>query len=255
MGAIDSVVKAVMTQPAFGQDDLERELAPLYRPISLAAMVRLRHAQAAVIEEYAVTIEEAIEAHILGLDHVAVAGLVPVIEGAARRLATRHGVASSGQLKPVLRGLIDACKSHAVTRQLGAVGEVLSMLESFRGFLETYLYAHSETYPLADRTNRHGIAHGAYADRDYGRPLNFYKTIAAVDFLTFVSTFIGGGSWFAPAFTPRTLFLARDWLEQRVARDVRLGRTTPKGLMIELAELRAAAPDLSGQPLDEALQL
>jgi hypothetical protein len=35
-------------------------------------------------------------------------------------------------------------------------------------------------YPLLDKTNRHGILHGAYKDADYGRPINFYKAIGVM---------------------------------------------------------------------------
>ena len=60
------------------------------------------------------------------------------------------------------------------------------MLDSFVCFIKDYFFfSSSQGYPLADKTNRNGIAHGAYTDAEYGRPISFYKTIAAVDFLTF----------------------------------------------------------------------
>jgi hypothetical protein len=68
-------------------------------------------------------------------------------------------------------------------------------------------------YPLVDKTNRHGIAHGFYADADYGRSLNFYKTIAAVDFLTLVASFTTNSiSGFAPSQTLGSKTLARYYL-------------------------------------------
>ncbi|MCY1649162.1 hypothetical protein OVA11_19490 [Caulobacter sp. SL161] len=255
MGVLDQVVKAARATASFGQSQLEAELIQIYRPISLAAMLTERYVQAAVIQDYAVTIGEAIEAHVLGLDHLAVGGLVPVIEGAGRRLAVLNGLSGDGHLKVVFGSLIEACKSQAQDRKLGTVGEVLSMLDSFGTFLDRYLYAGSSRYPLADKTNRHGIAHGAYDDADYGRPINFYKTIAAIDFLTFVSTFVGGGSWMAPPLTPRALLLARSWLEQRATRDARLGRTLGEPMATELSELRDAASWLATLPLDDAMQL
>jgi hypothetical protein len=55
------------------------------------------------------------------------------------------------------------------------------MLQSFLGFIEVYFYSVSQGYPLMDGTNRHGIAHGAYTYSDYGKPINFYKTIRVAD--------------------------------------------------------------------------
>jgi len=51
------------------------------------------------------------------------------------------------------------------------------MMDSFVFFVKNYMYIDSSLYPLVDTTNRHGITHGAYADADYGRPLNFYKIV------------------------------------------------------------------------------
>ena len=125
------------------------------------------------------------------------------------------------------------------------------MLDSFAAFTTEYFYGKSAHYPLSDRTNRHGIAHGAYADADYGRPLNFFKTIAAVDFLTFVSTFTSRGSWMAPSPTPRSLFLAEEWLTQRELRANRRGRPVPANYARELANLRSFRRWLERFPIDE----
>jgi hypothetical protein len=64
-------------------------------------------------------------------------------------------------------------------------------------------------YSLLDKTNRNGILHGAYKDADYGRPINFYKTISAIDILTFVSMLkTTKMSGFAPSQTPESNALA-----------------------------------------------
>jgi len=42
------------------------------------------------------------------------------------------------------------------------------MMDSFIYFVEKYLYIHSKDYGLEDKTNRHGILHGKYSDKDYG---------------------------------------------------------------------------------------
>jgi hypothetical protein len=89
------------------------------------------------------------------------------------------------------------------------------MMDSFVFFVKNYMYVDSSLYPLVDKTNRHGITHGAYKDADYGRPLNFFKTIAAIEFLTFVSSFRANISWLAPSPTDASLELARHYLMLR----------------------------------------
>jgi hypothetical protein len=59
-----------------------------------------------------------------------------------------------------------------------------------------------------DGTNRHGITHGSFRDCDYGKPINFYKTIGAVDFLSFVSAFRANISWFGSDTTDESERLA-----------------------------------------------
>jgi hypothetical protein len=83
------------------------------------------------------------------------------------------------------------------------------MLDSFLCFIENYFFSRSADYPLMDKTNRNGIAHGAYTDAEYGRPISFYKTIAAVDFLTFISSLkTSKMSGFVPSHTPESKALA-----------------------------------------------
>jgi hypothetical protein len=85
------------------------------------------------------------------------------------------------------------------------------MLDSFAEFSKKHLYIHSDRYPLDDNTNRHGILHGEYADADYGLPINFYKAIAAIDFMCFVSGFTALLPCLAPDPTERSKALAAYW--------------------------------------------
>jgi hypothetical protein len=187
----------------FTQKDLERALALLYEPEGLAAMVLHRYPAAPIVQDYKITIREAVEAHFMGLDHIAIGGLAPVIEGAGRRLADERSLAA-GAVKDAFRMLAADCKAESQTERLGAPDEVASMMDSFAAFARDAFFANSKLYPFGDGTNRHGIAHGAYSDADYGSPINFYKTIAAVDFLTFVASFRAHISWLAPNITPQS---------------------------------------------------
>ena len=201
MGRIGELAgKIGQANGSVSQDLLEIELAKSYEPLGLAAMVVHRYPAVPVIQDYQATIAEAVEAHFCGLHHVAVVGLAPVVEGAGRRLAQQRGIERK-HIKDVFLALTEACKEDRV----GAVEEVDSMMDSFLVFARTYFFAKSEAYPFADGTNRHGIAHGAFSDQDYGRPLNFFKTIAAIDFLTFIASLKASVSWFAPDITEVSL--------------------------------------------------
>jgi hypothetical protein len=198
LGALHQIAREIaIAGQHFTQQDLERALARLYEPEGLAAMVSHRYPVVPIIQDFKITIREAIEAHFLGLDHVAAGGLAPVIEGAGRRLAAARNL-SGRSVKDVFTALAGDCKQESATRGLGAVDEVASMMDSFGAFACQAFFADSRFYPFGDGTNRHGIAHGAYSDADYGNPINFYKMIAAVDFLTFVASFGANISWLAP---------------------------------------------------------
>lgn len=188
VGLLETVAARVTgTLRPFSEDDLEKVLGFIYTPDRLASMVVGRYREMPVIEIYQETIGEAISAHFSGLRHVAVGGLIPVVEGIGRELARQRGLKADGPVKTVFRDVLIEAKDDAIKRRIGATQEIVDMLDAFLHFLKEYFFKDSALYPLLDKTNRHGIVHGAYKDTDYGSPLNFYKTISAVDILTFVS--------------------------------------------------------------------
>jgi hypothetical protein len=78
VGTLEMIARSIdMRGDQYDQDALERDLSGLYGPDGLAAMVLHRYPVTPIIQDYRVTISEAIEAHFIGLDHVAVGGLVP----------------------------------------------------------------------------------------------------------------------------------------------------------------------------------
>ena len=188
---------------AFGQKDLEAWLSIVYSPENLAAMVSERYTATPYVKDFNIIIAEAVEAHFLGLNHIAVSGLMPVIEGAGKKLAISRKV-TWNSITEVFVNLANDCKLDATKNNIGAVGEILSMMDSFIEFAKSHLYINSNNYSLPDNTNRHGILHGAYADADYGEPINFYKSIAAIDFLCFISAFRASISWLAPSPTEQS---------------------------------------------------
>lgn len=198
-------------QATFDQRALQAILAQVYSLNHLAPMVTERYPITPYVQDYKEIIAEAVEAHALGLDHIAVSGLMPVVEGAARKLADSRGV-TAPSVKGTFTALADDCKNEVISQKIGAVGEILSMLDSFIEFTNSYLYTSSSNYPLSDNTNRHGTLHGAFTDADYGDPINFYKTIASIDMLCFISALRAHISWLAPEETPQSRALAAYYL-------------------------------------------
>jgi hypothetical protein len=188
----------------FSQKDLEIWLARIYSPNYLAAMVSERYCITPFVKDYTIIIAEAVEAHFLGLNHIAVSGLMPVIEGAGKKLASSRNV-SYNSITEVFVKLANDCKAEVTKNQIGVVHEIISMMDSFIDFTKNHLYVNSGDYPLTDKTNRHGILHGAFADADYGEPINFYKIIAAVDFLCFIAALRATISWLPPSWTEQSL--------------------------------------------------
>ena len=68
------------------------------------------------------------------------------------------------------------CRQHVVTNQVGAVGECMSLLDSFELFLSKVLFANTnKQHKFKDGTNRNGMLHAVFADSDFGSPLNFIR--------------------------------------------------------------------------------
>ena len=213
-GLLETVASTIARRNGdFTQADLEDVLARVYDAERLASMVLNRYPETPVITLFAQTISEAVMAHFLRLNHISVVGLVPVIEGAGRRLAKERRIKADKPIKTVFEALIGDAKTDVVARRIGATDEIVNMLDSFLGFIEHYFFTGSADYPLMDRTNRNGIAHGAYTDTEYGSRVSFYKTIAAVDFLTFLSSLkTSKMSGFVPAHTTQSKALAERYV-------------------------------------------
>ena len=220
MRVIHSLVENISSSKgSFSQDDLEKELAQIYNPINLAAMVCHRFPDVPIIQDFRITIEEAIESHFMGLDHVAMSGLVPVIEGVGRRFIVARGISDPGYIRGVFTNLTNDIKNEARARGFGLPDEIEAMTNSFAHFTNNYLYLESSIYPLPDGTNRHGILHGAYQDSDYGKPINFYKIISAIEFLTFFLSIEARISLLAPDPSEESLKLALFYEKLKGIRD------------------------------------
>ncbi|WP_313506219.1 hypothetical protein [Stutzerimonas kunmingensis] len=218
MGYLDLVCSIARDQGSlFSEDDLERVLAVAYSAGNTAAMVTERYPITPFVQDYKIIISEAVQAHFSGLDHVAVCGLMPVIEGVARKLANDRKV-ENDHIRPTFKNLADDCKRDLIETKRGDVGELVSMLDSFRDFADTKLYIGSRAYTHPDKMNRNGILHGSYTE-NYGRPINFYKAIAAINFLCLVSALKANVPWRAPSPTEKSQQLSNFYLScQQIAK-------------------------------------
>lgn len=199
VGFLERVAKQI-DDDVVCEKTLEPYLAQIYSPENLAAMVSERYHTVPFVNEYQEIISESVEAHFLGLDNIAVSGLMPVIEGAGKKLAKSRNV-EVGSIRSVFVNLAEDCRKEVTDKQIGAVNGIISMLDAFINFTDSNLYINSKKYPFSDNTNRHGILHGAFTDSDYGEAINYYKAIGAIDFLCFISALRASISCFSPSTT------------------------------------------------------
>jgi hypothetical protein len=141
------------------------------------------------------------------------------LKGRGASFARTRGLKHEGSVKTVFTELITNAKEDACARKIGATQEIDDMLTGSLDFLTKYFFENSALYPLLDKTNRHGILHGAYRDSDYGRPINFYKTISAVDILTFISMLqTKKMTGFVPAHTAESKTLAERYCQLQASK-------------------------------------
>jgi len=193
---------------------LENYLQMIYSRENMAAMVTERYPEVPYIKEYKVIISESIEAHFSGLDHIAVAGLMPVVEGVGRELIDfweideKFSNKKHKGISTLFSDLANKCREYVILNDVGMVSDIVPALDAFQHFLKNSFYVSSSKYEYSDKTNRHGILHGAFKDEDYGEPINFYKTIGVIEFLSFIISLREPISFFAPSHTERSEKLA-----------------------------------------------
>jgi hypothetical protein len=211
MGYINTIANEIKDSE---DPNIEPFLKELYSSLNQAAMVTERYPVVPYICEYKDIISESIEAHFLGLNYAAVTTLMPVVEGVGNKLVDEWGVDrkfSNGNNKGTMTlfsDLAEKCRKYVIDNDLGMVSEIVPALEAFEHYLKNNFYISSTKYTFDDKTNRHGILHGSFKDSDYGVPMNFYKTVGAVEFLCFIISLKEPVSFFAPAPTDKSYQLA-----------------------------------------------
>ena len=202
MGQLEQMLSSFESDGKVQQEVLSELLPSIYSTENISAVFTEIYSVTPFVKDYLNIIDNGIESHFIGLNYASVSTLIPVVEGIARKLATHRGV-ESNHIKKTVQNLCASCKDQVIEHKLGAYEEVESMIDSFERFVTKKLYSDSKKYPHEDNTNRNGIAHGSYADMDFGSSVSFYKLIALINFLSFLSAIDAGLSWFPPKWTPR----------------------------------------------------
>jgi hypothetical protein len=206
VGYLDLLARAIDSAPPGGKLDVMRlALSATYTPDRLARMFLDRYCKIMHVRDFSRQIDESFKAHFLGMKHVAITGLVPVIEGIVRKMALRqHRDVGKGTRKLV------AELDHLVEREKNSphrYEERLAMLEGLRDFIRDRFLESTDAYAGLDQLNRHGILHGIFDQ--YGDVNNFYRLVTILDLLCFsVGLIEGGVSCFAPEATPEAAKLA-----------------------------------------------
>jgi hypothetical protein len=185
-------------------------LSSAYDAKYLACMFLDRYTKVLHVRDFTRQIDESIRTYFCGYTFNAVTGLLPVVEGIIRKIATRQ----NREVGSGTRGLIDELQALVDREEQSphCYGERLVMLEAFRDFVRNRLLESTSRYAGHNEFNRHGILHGIF--EDFGQDINFLRLITLLDLLCFSIGLIEGGvSMFAPADSPESLALAAQYLE------------------------------------------
>jgi hypothetical protein len=151
------------------------------------------------------TTDECIKAFELGMNSIAIVGLIPVLEGVLRNIGEREVEGFQGSTsKDDFLKLID----HLSTRlcqeayslydvpafmrhpdYIGAFHDKIQMLNAFREYFKTRLYESTGRVVGPIDLNRHSVLHGLVSDFD--KPINFYRLIIGINFLGWTSYVLG----------------------------------------------------------------
>jgi|HubBroStandDraft_1064217.scaffolds.fasta_scaffold89895_2 hypothetical protein len=205
-GFLSPLAKAIMDAvTADAKLTIVRErLSGAYNASYLAGMYLDRYSKIPHVRDFARQIDESIRTYFCGYAFNAVTGLLPVIEGIIRKIATSHNRdvgQGTRKLNDELQALVDREEQSP-----HCYGERLVMLEAFRDFVRDRLLQNTDRYVGLDEFNRHGIVHGIF--ENFGQDINFLRLITLLDLLCFSIGLIEGVSMFAPAPTAESANLA-----------------------------------------------
>jgi hypothetical protein len=212
-GFLSPLAKAIKGATKDAKLEIVRDwLGSAYSAEYLAAMFLDRYSKIIHVRDFSRQIDESIRTYFCGYTFNAVTGLLPVLEGIIRKMATRQnrdvGQGTRG-LKVELQALVDREQQSP-----HCYGERLVVLEAFRDFVRDRLLQNTNDYDGFNEFNRHGILHGIF--ENFGQDINFLRLITLLDLLCFsIGLLEGGVSMFAPVNTPESSNLAAVYIALR----------------------------------------
>ncbi len=210
---LSPLAKAVRDAPQSTKIAIMREnLAGAYSADYLAGMFLDRYSKIPHARDFACQIDESIRAYFCGYRFNSVIGLLPVIEGIIRKIATRQ----NRDVGQGTRKLIDELQALVDREEQSpdCYGERLIVLEAFRDFVRDRLLQNTDGYVGLNEFNRHGILHGIF--ENFGQEINFLRLITLLDLLCFSIGLIEGDvSMFAPPPTQESSKLAAVYMKLR----------------------------------------
>ena len=204
-GFLVPLAHAIKEAPQDAKLEIVRErLSCAYNANYLACMYLERYSKILHIRDYSRQIDESIRTYFCGYSFNAVTGLIPVIEGIIRKMATQQ----NRDVGHGTKKLIDELQMLVNREEQSphCYGERLVMLEAFRDFVKNRLLENTDRYAGLNEFNRHGILHGLF--ENFGQDINFLRLITLLDLLCFSIGLVEGVSMFAPPVTQESLCLA-----------------------------------------------
>jgi len=149
--------------------------------------------------------DQCIKAFELGLNSIAIIGLIPVLEGVLRKIGELEmddfqGNTSKDEFLKLIDHLSTLLSRQAyayydvpsfmrLPKFIGAFHEQIQLLNAFRAYFQTRLYENTARIVGPIDLNRHSVLHGLVTDFD--KPINFYRLIIAINFLGGTSYLLG----------------------------------------------------------------
>ena len=184
-------------------------LALVYNHHYIASFYLHKYSQTEHIKDFSCQIDEVFRAYFSGYKHVAIAAMLPILEGIVRQIANRANRNAGPGTQGVLREFESLVNDEAASPS--RYDERLVMFELLRDFMRDRFLKKTDLYSGFNQFNRHGILHGVFDE--YGEDINFLRLITLLDLLCFVIGYrFGGVSCFAPDKTTESDRLAAEYI-------------------------------------------
>ena len=195
----------------------EINLLRMFTIDSMCAMYSEVYLKRSAIEPFSDQILQSMQAYCMGMHGLAIAGIIPCIEGVVRKLGKQCGL--NVEKKVDLDSLLKVFKTLKAKEfsyymsgytwwpkqalnpaYLDRFHERVQILESAVTYFVGSLYAHTDDFVGSTFLNRHGILHGLFDG--YATPSNYLRMINLVNLLSVAASLVEGkGSLFHPSET------------------------------------------------------